>query len=265
MVFSKAYFVSYVTNISPVTKILGPSLQPYTALYELLRKQHGAAERINMNISTVKRVFIIAFSGTFLTLAACDHAPEKWKMPNMTALTPRLQPIFEKTKTVCFGRFTIDVPASTIVAWGDTIVPLGITVYPSGADDVKNKAHKFAAELENKKAIYHNRAPLLIADEDVTEPPGRIITGYENFEAINALKINGYFQLNNDGIIINSHPLKSARDETTSLINSIAKRLRQRTEQEIPLEPGNCIEHAFLIDDTQRRGELLNIFASASV
>jgi hypothetical protein len=42
--------------------------------------------------------------------------------------------------------------------------------------------------------------------------------------------------------------LRDEKDETISDIKSIAQRLRQRSENEIPAEPGNCIEYAFLGD-----------------
>ena len=167
----------------------------------------------------------------------------------MIALSPRLQPMFDKTKTVCFGRFIVEVPASTTVAWGGADIPLGVNVYPKGIEEVTASAQKFINELKSEKAIYLNDIPLLISVEDFSEPVGQIVTGYDGFEAIGTLKINGYFKLNDDGIIIDSRPLKDDRESTTALIKSIARRLRLRAENEIPTEPGNCIEHAFLPDE----------------
>lgn len=166
----------------------------------------------------------------------------------MTALTPRLQPMFEKTKTVCFGRFMVDVPASATVAWGDSIVPLTVSIYPNGVDEVRTLAQKFIDALNSEKAINHDDVPLLLSVEDVAKPEGKIVTGYEDFEAINGLKINGYFRLNNDGVVVNARPLRPEKDETIADIKSIALRLRQRAENEVPTEPGNCIEDAFLAD-----------------
>jgi hypothetical protein len=211
----------------------------------------------------IKRLILASLAAVTLPLAACDHNPRQWKTPNMTALTPRLQPAFEKTKTVCFGRFMVDVPASTTVAWGETIVPLTVSIYPNGVDEVKALAQKFIDELKSKKAIYLNDIPLLISVDDVRQPGGQVVTGYEGFEAIGELKINGYFRLNNDGVVINARPLKENKDRATASINSIAKRLRQRAENEAPTEPGNCIEYAFLPDspddEKNHPGELLSI------
>jgi hypothetical protein len=203
-----------------------------------------------MQMTTIKRIVVASLAALVLVLTACDRNPKEWKTPNMTALTPRLRPLLENTKTVCFGRFMIDVPASATIAWGSAIVPYDVTVYHGGVDEVKALTQKFIEELKSDKAINHQNVPLLLSVDDTLQPEGKIVTGYEDFQAINGLKINGYFALNQDGFVINARPLKAERDETIADIKSIAQRLRQRSENEIPAGPGNCIEYAFL-DDKQ--------------
>ena len=203
-----------------------------------------------MNLTIIKRLCLASLAFLALLLVACDDNPKEWKTPNMTILTPRLESVFEKTKTVCFGRFMVDVPASATVAWGNADIPLGVKIYPMGADKVKGLAQEFIDNLKSEKAINHGDVPLLLSVGIVAQPDGRIIVGYEDFQSIDDLKINGYFRLNNDGVVISSHPLREEKDETIADITSIAQRLRQRTENEVPIEPGNCIEHAFLPDKT---------------
>lgn len=215
-----------------------------------------------MRIIGPQLLFLASFVSSVVLLTACNHNPNERK-PTMTTLSPRLQPMFEKTKSVCFGRFIVDVPASATVVWGSTIVPLTVSVYHNGMDEVKARAEKFVSELKSEKAIYLNDIPLLISIDDIREPEGKIVTGYEGFEAIAELKINGYFKLNDDGVIINARPLKENKERAKALVNSIARRLRQRTENEIPNEPGNCIEYAFLPDElgalNEAPGELISI------
>jgi hypothetical protein len=218
---------------------------------------------IPVQMTPIKRLLLASLAAVTLLLTACEHSPKEWKTPNMIALTPRLQPMFEKTKTVCFGRFMVDVPASATVAWGGADVPLGVSIYPNGIDEVKTLAQKFIDELRNEKAIYLKNIPLLISVEDVAQPEGQIVTGYEGFEAIAELKINGYFRLNNNGVVIDARPLKEHQDRATASMKSIARRLRQHAENDIPTEPGNCIENAFLPDspddEKNHPGELISI------
>jgi hypothetical protein len=214
-------------------------------------------------MTSIRRLCLATLAAVTLVLTACDHKSTERKVLNVTTLTPRLQPVFEKTKTVCFGRFLVDVPASATVAWGEANIPLGVSVYHDGVDEVKKQAEKFIDELKSKKAIYHDHVPLLLSVSDVVQPEGRMIVGYEDFEAVNGLKIRGYFRLKNDGVVIDARPLRSDKDETQALINSIASRLRQRAENEVPAEPGNCIEYAFLPDkstaDENRNWEHIRI------
>jgi hypothetical protein len=212
---------------------------------------------MNVHMIRIKRLLLVPFAVVVLLLTACDRNPKEWKTPNMTALTPRLQAMFEKTKTVCFGRFMVDVPASAIVVWGNVDVPLGVTIYPAGADHVQNLAQKFIDELKSEKAIYHDDVPLLLSIENVNRPEGKIVTGYDGFEALTDLRINGYFKLHADGVVIDARPLQDDKDGTIAEITSIARRLRQHVEGEIPNEPGNCIQNAFLPDEPGTNKEQL--------
>jgi hypothetical protein len=216
-----------------------------------------------MRMRNFKRFFLASVSISVVLLTACDHNSKEWKTPAMTILSPRLQPMFEKSKPICFGRFMVDVPISAFVVWGETSVPLIVNMYPGGVGEVDALQQKFINELKSEKAIYLNDIPLLISIDDMHQPEGKIVTGYEGFEAIAELKINGYFKLNNDGFVINSRPLKEHKDRATEKIKSIAQRLRRLTENEIPNEPGNCIEDAFLPDapndDNEHPGELVSI------
>ncbi len=213
--------------------------------------------------NAIHRLLIVPIAAAAFLLAACDHQPKEWKKPNMTTLTPRLQPLFEKTKTVCFGRFMVDVPVSAALAWGETTVSLGVSIYPDGVDEMKAEAQRFIDELKSEKAIYLNNIPLLISVEDMRQPEGKIVTGYEGFEAIGELKINGYFRLSNDAVVIDALPLKQHRERATATIKSIARRLRQRADDEAPAEPGNCLKRAFLPDAPANEkldpGEFVNI------
>ncbi len=199
-------------------------------------------------MNPIQKLSLYYFAALCITLAGCNHDSLEYRTPNMTALTPRLQVVFEKTKTVCFGRFVVDVPESAIVAWGESSVDLGIAIYPGDATKTNEAAHKFIDELKNTKAIYHDYIPLFLSEEHIAQPPGKIITGYEGFDAVNGLVINGYFNWNADGIVIDARPLQEDRGRAISTIKSIAERLRPRRQDEIPSGPGNCLEHAFLAD-----------------
>jgi hypothetical protein len=199
----------------------------------------------------------------FLIVSACSKNKEEMTMSDIIKITPRLQAVFEKTKTVCFGRYMVDVPASATVIWGETDVPLGVSVYPNGQEYVAAMAEKFINQLKDEKAIYKNDIPLLISVDNVNEPKGKIVTGFDGFEAINGLKINGYFELESAGVVVDSRPLRDEQGETIAMIKNTIHNLRYREENEIPVEPGNCLKSAFLSNlpdlKDDDRGEIIRI------
>lgn len=157
----------------------------------------------------------------------------------------------------------VDLPQTTTVAWGRTSVPLSATIYPNGENEVKMLQQEFIEKLRSEKAINHGDVPLLLQVEDIAQPEGKIVIGYEGFEAINRLKINGYFKLNDYGVIFDTYSLVNSKDKDVGQMKSIARRLRLRSETEIPTEPGNCIEYAFLPDELaverEHQAELVRI------
>lgn len=219
--------------------------------------------RKTMPAMLTKRLIIAFCTAGLLLPAAFDALAKDRKTVKMTLLPPRLQTIFDNTKTVCFGRFMIDVPASATTAWGRASVPVTVLVYPNAFGEVRKEARQFIKELESERAINLNNIPLLISVEDVSRPEGQIVAGYEGFEAIGELAIRGFFKLNDAGVIVKTRPLLSIKDETTELIRGIARRIRERSETEVPAEPGNCIEYGFLPDESgtpkENPGELIEI------
>lgn len=206
-----------------------------------------------LNVPSALFVQIVYLRYAFCFLAAlmllsCDRNLTQKSEPNMMPLSSRVAPMFNKTKTVCFGRFMVDVPESTTVVWGDSTVPLTISIYEHGIRQVNALADDFIKELQSGKAIYHGDVPLLLSVSEVESVGGRIITGYEDFESINDLRIQGYFELGDDGVIIRARPLRSDAEGTVALIKSMAARLRRREVGEAPSQPGNCIEYAFIED-----------------
>lgn len=210
-----------------------------------------------------KRWVFALVTAAVLLPATFDVLAKEGNTAKMTLLTPRLQTMFDNTKTVCFGRFMIDVPASATTAWGRASVPVTVLVYPNAFGEVRKEARQFIKELESEKAINLNNIPLLISVEDVSRPEGQIVAGYEGFEAIGELAIRGFFKLNDAGVIVKTRPLLSIKDETIELIRGIAHRIRERSETEVPGEPGNCIEYGFLPDESgtpkENPGELIEI------
>lgn len=198
--------------------------------------------------------FLITVMFVF-SLSACEYNQKKGMESNMNKLSPRLQAIFEKSKSVCFGRFIVDVPENATVVWGESLVPLDVIIYPNGKDIVEKSAGDFIDELKSEKAINHNDATMFLSVDEVLNPEGKIVVGYESFQSINGLKINGYFKIGGDGVVIKSLPMRAQKEEAIALIKSTARRLISRVDDDVPELPGNCIEYGFLRDENNPKME----------
>ncbi|WP_447777867.1 T6SS immunity protein Tli4 family protein [Variovorax boronicumulans] len=198
--------------------------------------------------SSLRRVLL--FGALFALTAVCAQQPSKpQKASSMTStLSPRIQPLFEETKTVCFGRFLIDVPATAEVVWGETSVPLGVVV----ARNAAGKLDSLVADRETafKAAVRFPRSKGLSQYIETVGGPvkgQRTVVGYEGFDGPD-LRIYSYFAMGQDLAQLDATPLDSKKNSAIGKLNDIAWRLRPRKDDEIPTEPGMCIEHAFLSD-----------------
>ena len=86
-----------------------------------------------------------------LCLLVYGRPAESLKTPNMTALSPRLLPLFEKTKTVCFGRFVVKVPESASVVYGPTDVDFPMEYFPGEAEKLTQRVAEQLGEVEKDR------------------------------------------------------------------------------------------------------------------
>lgn len=192
-------------------------------------------------------------------VAGCDANPLVWKIPNMTTLSPRLQSIFQNTKTVCFGRFMVDVPEATHVAWGEADVPLNLWVIKDRAGDIKNRVSEKETHLKSEIRFPRTQGLTLYFETVVGALPGmRHIVSQRDAGSDNLLRINSYFAMGNDLVAMEALPMANDKTGTIEELNDMARRLRPRAEAEVPTEPGTCIEDAFLAEAPGAKPEDIN-------
>lgn len=164
----------------------------------------------------------------------------------MTPLSPRLQSLFEKTKTVCFGRFVIQIPATATVVFGPAEAGAFISYLPGEGGQISQRLARDLIEVENSRELLDKgdeaRLPLFgkIIDGIV---PGQKIT-FDSKDGV-GYYINSYVPIGND-LFVQHISSMMHQDYTPELFNDVASHLRLRTDDEIPAEPGTCIAGGFL-------------------
>ncbi|WP_218509381.1 T6SS immunity protein Tli4 family protein [Variovorax sp. dw_308] len=181
-------------------------------------------------------------------LSACHLKSQESKTEKMTTLSPRLQSLFSKTKTVCFGRFMIDIPEESEVIWGKASIPLGVVVYSREFAMLNQFVSEQEAKLKGARRFPRNENfNQFIETIDGKVKNQKTIVGYQDFSGPN-LRIFSYFPLETDLVEVSALPLDTEKADTILDINDLADRLRPRKESDLPGEPGTCIGHAYLPD-----------------
>lgn len=188
---------------------------------------------------------IIAFSAFFLS--ACDRDPEFFKRPHMTHLSPRLQPLFEKEKTVCFGRFVLDIPATATVVYGPAGADGGnIERYPGEGHKLSQHVAARLVEVEKDRDFLDKedleRLPLFGKAIEGRHPAHKLVFGSKNHVVYS---IDSYISVGED-LFVQSAVSAVSKDETVARLNKVASHLRTRAKEEVPAEPGICIDGGFL-------------------
>lgn len=165
---------------------------------------------------------------------------------------PTVEEVFAQLKTVCVGRFLIDVPSTAKLSFGEFWTPYNIVRVRGDARNVKNHFVRLERDLESRRHLASKelRKPESMLGKIIEGPlPGLLhfITmsrGYYGFYQIESL-----LPIGDDLFIQSARPLLG--DDylnTINILNDVAKRLKPRIDEDIPTESGFCIDGALILD-----------------
>jgi hypothetical protein len=172
-----------------------------------------------------------------------------WTTHGADMTSPRIDEIFSETKTICFGRFLVDVPARAQVIFGPTDLPWSITSHPGKGNEIEAVIAERLHEVEEEKKSASGR---LIEKDSLV---GRVIDGIVPGQKIvfgvskvstRIYRIDSFVRTGDDLFIQQADPTAAERDAAVAGMNAIALTLQSRGELEIPDEPGACIEGGFV-------------------
>ncbi|MDR3086341.1 MAG: hypothetical protein LBU45_00060 [Azoarcus sp.] len=216
-------------------------------------------------------LLMLAIYGVAKAFEPSPYNPDR--TPKMNDIPPKIAALFEKTRPVCFGRFMIDVPEKAKVLWGPLRIPYSMYIYPNAGNGVRAQIRDTVDEITKEK---HNTEPsMLIGVFDSVNPESKIVVGYKNTFSDHYVRLYSYIQLGKTAFVqkIPESPLiikdKSLRDgyredknaykNDVEELLSVARRLRLRAEDEIPTDPGLCIESGFLSADMKYDTEHVSV------
>ena len=204
--------------------------------------------RLQINFACIARITVFSIAGIYLS--ACQPFKNSFDRPEMTPLSPRLLPLFEQIKTVCFGRFVIDVPTTAIIVAGPSEAETSLEFYPHEASSI---AHRVAQQLKlvesDRKFLSEKdkvRLPMFGIVIEGAAPGQKLIFGSKDqvgYSMYSFFPVGEHLYVQElDGGVLDEAEVEDAK----KFFNAIATNLRLRTDDEIPEEPGMCVEGGFI-------------------
>ena len=177
-------------------------------------------------------------------------------VPEPVKLSPRLRALFEKTKILCFGRYAIEVPQEAQLVWGSASFPSDIDIISGGIEKAKRTAEEKIAKLrleEDTAEITYNGPGPIDESWQIRYYEDKVAKKYDlYFFETYVTKAKLTFVLGD--------ATSKGETESTVIARQLekARSLRLRAAEEVPTEPGFCIEHGFMTGDRYGDSEQVN-------
>ncbi|WP_257225048.1 T6SS immunity protein Tli4 family protein [Janthinobacterium sp. 35] len=207
------------------------------------------------NKTKMKEISIITFVMiTFISGCTQKNLDKELQMPDNLKISKRLEVLFLKTKIVCFGRYAIEIPKEAELIYGNISFPSRVEVIKGGifakdekiAEDIRKiKMNSQSSEIiSNENDPIENSWQFRYFDNKFSKEDGNVLfSTYVN---------KGDITFVLTGSIPKGGTVKSAA--TTQLMR--ANSLRLRHQDEIPTEPGHCLESGFMSDNKYDNQEM---------
>ena len=182
----------------------------------------------------------------FAVLSGCQRGAQSMSRNPMPTLSSRLKPMFEKTRTVCFGRFVIQVPATATVVYGPSEVDTPIEYFEGHGARIEEYIAMRLSEVEEERQFLLKsdlpKLPLFGKVIDGARPGQKIVFGSKDRVGY---AVHSFVRTENDLFV--QHVDSIQPDENiVGTFNQVASHLHSRSDEQIPAEPGVCIQGGFV-------------------
>jgi hypothetical protein len=161
--------------------------------------------------------------------------------------------MFSRTKTVCVGRYLIDVPFGAEVVYGPARVDFSLIrligksesfpgVIAARLDEIEGERDFAYGQLKNKDSLVGKVIDGAVPGQKIVFGVGKATGYFYNIQSYLKVGRDVYFQ---ETV---TPPKAQKYEESINTFNVVAKTLRPRGNDEIPTEPGFCIDGALVLD-----------------
>lgn len=172
----------------------------------------------------------------------------------VNAPSSRTSQLFESVRTICVGRFLLDVPSKASTSYGRVDAPYEIIRYRDGASKLSDTVDEYRTKIYASRV----RGELAKADNVL----GKLLKGStENTQiffdrspmASDRYALKSFVTLRDDLYIIFGNSYASANDLRSAVeeLNQASSLLRPLSEAEVNATPGFCIDGAFVLNSNK--------------
>jgi Tle cognate immunity protein 4 C-terminal domain/Tle cognate immunity protein 4 N-terminal domain len=201
-------------------------------------------------------IFFIAAVVVFFVIKHQPYSYKETGVPAHVELSPRLQKLFAKTKTVCFGRYVLDVPEEAQLIFGSFDIGASWKLYSEQAPELKKLVDQYRAKL-----LSNNPGVEILHDGiGPTENSWQIRSFEDKFAKQLELQGIDTFVVAAPHVFLIKRGTARSRGETVDTVQAdnlyLSQNLRARDNAEIPKDPGVCIDSGFVADSSGKFQEI---------
>lgn len=174
----------------------------------------------------------------------------------------RIADLFKVTRTVCVGRYVLEIPFESEVIYGPASLPFSIERWPGYGDKLEEMINKRLAEIEEDRP--RARGPLSKSGSMF----GKVLDGAVVDQRIifGAAKSTGSFygiesfqKVGPDLYIQRTTAYGEDYRDVVAQIQKLAPLLRSRMVDDVPSEKGICLDGAFIAEPPQKIYEAVTL------
>jgi hypothetical protein len=172
---------------------------------------------------------------------------------NAMSDTKTVNDMFNKTRTVCIGRFLIDVPETAQVVLGPSAVPYELVLMEGKGRHLPEVLAKRLEVVEEEKKYadpeLKGKDSMVGKVLDGVMPGQKLVFGVSRGSG-GFYEVQSYVPVGDDLFMQSAQALPEEYRymEIVHKLNAVAKRLRSRKEDYFPTEPGVCVEGGFIAE-----------------
>lgn len=172
----------------------------------------------------------------------------------MASPNQKVENMFATTRTICAGRFLIDIPASATVVYGDLWGPYEIERHANEASNIEAYLLRYAEQLKEDRTFASKQllGPHSMLGKVVNgaAPGQRLFFGVDRGSSI-FYEIYSLMPVGADLFVQTGTSSHKDYASTIDILNSTARRIEPLQEYSVPTYSGFCIDGALIKDDVE--------------